>query len=405
MKKLFLITCFIILSSCEKNEDTLVNSLIKIESFQSNNDCIDGGIYILSGLDYNNNNVLDENEITEREFICNGSDGQNGADGQKALVRVEEESPGSNCEFGGKVILVGIDLNKNNFLDDNEISNQSFICNTSSSSTNIVLIGDSLTNPYSDDLQEYLGVNYNVISRGVGGENINAIGFRQGGIQMYFENELTLPANTEPIVVGTIGLGQTSGMISDFNGGEINPLLQGGSSHINPCYVAGIECTLKWTGNAHNDVNGQFTLTRNITANKPTVLPVKTYCIPALAYQYREEVQIIFMGQNGGFNGDYQQLVNAFKKCTDYLGHGKFIVITSHINGNTTQNDLMRDEYGHKYINLNTQMSRYGLEYAGLDPNDGSWQSQLLSDDVHFNEIGQAVMAKIIGNRIKQLNY
>ena len=75
MKKLLLITCLIILSSCEENEDTLINFLIITESFQSNNDCNYGGVYIFSGLDYNNNNVLDEYEINEREFICNGSDG------------------------------------------------------------------------------------------------------------------------------------------------------------------------------------------------------------------------------------------------------------------------------------------------------------------------------------------
>ena len=170
---------------------------------------------------------------------------------------------------------------------------------------------------------------------------------------MYFENELILPGDGSVIELGNI-VG-SSGMISNFNGREINPILQGGSSMINPCYVGNIECTLRWTGSAHNDTNGKFTLKRNITNSSNSIIPVKTFCLPKMAYELRDEVQIIFMGQNGGYDNN-QQLLEAFKKCTEYLGHGNFIVITSHKNSSSELNDLMRNEYGHKYINLKTQM-------------------------------------------------
>jgi hypothetical protein len=401
MKKTLLIICLIILSSCEK-EETIINFLIKTEAFQSNTNCMNGGISIHSGLDLNNNTILEENEITDIEYICNGEDGVDGENGLQVLVIINDEIAGDNCQYGGKRIIVGLDTNENNILEENEISSESFVCNTSSSVLNIVTIGDSLTNPYSDDLQQYLGESYNILSRGIGGEDINEIGFRQGGIQMYFENELILPGDGSVIELGDV-VG-SSGMISNFNGREINPILQGGAWMINPCYVGNIECTLRWTGSAHNDTNGKFTLKRNITNSSNSIIPVKTFCLPKMAYELRKEVQIIFMGQNGGYDNN-EQLLEAFKKCTEYLGHGNFIVITSHKNSSSELNDLMRNEYGHKYINLKTQMDRYGLEYANINSTGTTWAEELLSDSVHFNEIGQSVMAQIVGSRIQQLGY
>ena len=43
--------------------------------------CNDGGIILESGLDYNQNNSLDNNEVTNTQFICNGADGIDGIDG------------------------------------------------------------------------------------------------------------------------------------------------------------------------------------------------------------------------------------------------------------------------------------------------------------------------------------
>ena len=43
--------------------------------------CTDGGIRLESGLDYNENNNLDPNEITNTQLICNGADGIDGIDG------------------------------------------------------------------------------------------------------------------------------------------------------------------------------------------------------------------------------------------------------------------------------------------------------------------------------------
>lgn len=59
----------------------------------------------------------------------NGIDGTNGTNGLNSLLNISEETSGSNCENGGIRIDSGIDENNNGVLDSDEIQNSSFICN------------------------------------------------------------------------------------------------------------------------------------------------------------------------------------------------------------------------------------------------------------------------------------
>ena len=61
----------------------------------------------------------------------NGSDGANGVNGINTLINTITEPAGANCTNGGTKIEVGLDTNNNNVLDNEEINNSStkFICN------------------------------------------------------------------------------------------------------------------------------------------------------------------------------------------------------------------------------------------------------------------------------------
>ena len=45
------------------------------------------------------------------------------------LVKITEEPPGPNCEFGGTRIESGLDTNQNGVLDPDEVANTTFVCN------------------------------------------------------------------------------------------------------------------------------------------------------------------------------------------------------------------------------------------------------------------------------------
>ena len=91
--------------------------------------CQAGGKKLEGGYDTSRNNILDPGEIVMTEYVCNGMDGHEGQDGMNALLRMEDEPAGVNCERGGKAILSGYDLDSDNYLDDTEVLAQSYLCN------------------------------------------------------------------------------------------------------------------------------------------------------------------------------------------------------------------------------------------------------------------------------------
>lgn len=58
-----------------------------------------------------------------------GEPGEAGSDGYDSLLSVIDEPAGDNCENGGKKFLSGIDADRNGVLDESEIKNSYFICN------------------------------------------------------------------------------------------------------------------------------------------------------------------------------------------------------------------------------------------------------------------------------------
>jgi len=82
--------------------------------------CPSGGSVLISGLDSNASDALDDSEITDITPICNGINGVN------ALVEVVNVS---SCEAGGYTILTGQDLNADSFLNPTEVKSSVEVCN------------------------------------------------------------------------------------------------------------------------------------------------------------------------------------------------------------------------------------------------------------------------------------
>lgn len=82
------------------------------------------------GYDRNGNNVLDVNEIIDNVVVSNGldgTDGTNGLNGINSFIYVYTEVPVEYCEYGGYVVVTGMDTNRNGILDQSE-SNYTYIC-------------------------------------------------------------------------------------------------------------------------------------------------------------------------------------------------------------------------------------------------------------------------------------
>ena len=70
---------------CTKQGQDGLNSLIDIQNFSSNSSCPSGGLAIKSGLDKNRNNILDSNEVTNTKYLCNG---QNASSDKQILLPI-----------------------------------------------------------------------------------------------------------------------------------------------------------------------------------------------------------------------------------------------------------------------------------------------------------------------------
>ncbi|GEQ87455.1 hypothetical protein ULMS_29630 [Patiriisocius marinistellae] len=89
---LTIILVLLTIISCSKAEDGIdgFNSIISTEIELSGINCQAGGIRVSTGLDLNRNNILEQNEIENTDYICNGDGGIIELDN---LVRLELGSP------------------------------------------------------------------------------------------------------------------------------------------------------------------------------------------------------------------------------------------------------------------------------------------------------------------------
>ena len=86
MRKLYPALAILALSalSCRKEYsgwNVYYNSKINLIETEPSEDCPNGGIMIQSGLDKNQNEILDSSEIDQTEVVCNGATGANGEGG------------------------------------------------------------------------------------------------------------------------------------------------------------------------------------------------------------------------------------------------------------------------------------------------------------------------------------
>jgi hypothetical protein len=69
------------------------------------------------------------NLIFTGAFLAIACEGRVGPIGLKSLMNISDEHTGVNCQHGGLKIESGIDENKNELLDSDEVDNTNYVCN------------------------------------------------------------------------------------------------------------------------------------------------------------------------------------------------------------------------------------------------------------------------------------
>lgn len=172
MKKTLLIIFTVLGLSlgCVKESHDGKNSLIDLIIEPAGANCTSGGYKIISGIDINDNGSVDANEIQDTKYICNGD---NGINGTSSLINVVTEPSGDFCEYGGISIESGLDQNNNGVLEEDEIKSINYVCNgadgQSSGEISAIRIPFSLAyswrspeNFWTSDIQDGLLYGFNI---------------------------------------------------------------------------------------------------------------------------------------------------------------------------------------------------------------------------------------------------
>ncbi|MBR1575608.1 MAG: hypothetical protein IJ654_04065 [Bacteroidales bacterium] len=298
----------------------------------------------------------------------------------------------------------------------------------------VVCWGDSLTAPhpgcYPDSLSRLLGPGYEVVNRGVGGENTLTIMARQGARPMVLAHDVTVFKSAEVRFDKWLGDSDVPAFLSSGDQSVVRPLIQhgweeDGPSGVNPCRIGGRLFQIRSEAHFWYEKSFMFeynyflcpadTLSETLVLRKGT--PVETAAMrePRPAY-----ANIFFMGQNGGFE-DPDDLVRQYKEMIAYSGCDRYVIIGFHspnycvpdIREMKRMERTMKKAFGAHYINNREYLVRYGLKEAGLEPTpedeaamkEGRVPPQLTTDGVHFTPAAYGILAGEIARRFARLNY
>lgn len=199
--------------------------------------------------------------------------------------------------------------------------------------------------------------------------------------------------------------------------------------------IGNVEGTLKWTGENHSDMTGEWTFTRctpgdEIVIDRPTAIRTYFDCI----HNSADEIMIIFMGQNGGWQ-DVESLIDMHRKMIDHFKGKEYLILGLSSGSAEKRSDYetaMKKAFGRRFVSLREYLatpiydkngnivSCYGLADQGLEPGTAEYKGrtyvaleeiavgtvphQLLQDDVHYTEGTKKVIGEMLYRKMQELN-
>ena len=131
MKNSWMLVPYVLLAACGSSGP---NETLTAVTTASATACPGGGVTITTGVDSNDNGMLDASEVTATQNLCNGTNGNPGSDG--SLVITSPVLAGdANCPNGGTEIQTGVDNGAgggtagDGILQAGEVTSTQYVCN------------------------------------------------------------------------------------------------------------------------------------------------------------------------------------------------------------------------------------------------------------------------------------
>lgn len=200
--------------------------------------------------------------------------------------------------------------------------------------------------------------------------------------------------------------------VSDFSGYALE-----NNFYSNTCYIAGYLCEITYLED-WDEVGIRLYTDDEVYTNETVYIPGGTIVTPKAAVDHSGDILILEIGSNGGWDNDYDTLINQYKaiiennNCVDYiivgdtddpgssladLNQQRYNEDGSYVGVNETDWEYaLRVAFGDHFFNTRVYMLENGLLDCGLTATEDDWMDyemgyisvQLRTDWTHFNSYG-----------------
>lgn len=249
-----------------------------------------------------------------------------------------------------------------------------------------------------------------VYNLGVNGETSREIALRQGGLMMVTDRDIDIDGTgIAEFKLKCLADGETVYM-EDYSGYNFQ-------SHVNICVMNGEQYYVT------NGYDEETQLIYGTDVHIEAGTPVYTLA----AVERRDDILILEIGSNGGWDNDYDTLIAQYDAMIESTGCRYYIIVgdtddpelsadiyrTEVGTGETPWEKALEEAYGEHFFNLRRFMIQNGLQLCGLETTEedidgflaGRISRQLRSDWTHFNAYGYYAKAKGLYQKGQDLGY
>lgn len=163
-------------------------------------------------------------------------------------------------------------------------------------------------------------------------------------------------------------------------------------------------------------------------------IPQKSLVVPQMAFEHKNDILILEMGSNGGWNNDYQELIYQYQSIIDFCECSDYIIVGDTDNPGASEDinqgifdekgeyigtkytsweAALQEAFGNHFLNTRVYLIENGLSDCGLmqtqedviDARMGFISTQLRTDWTHFNSYGYYSKGKAIYLKGMELGY
>lgn len=317
---------------------------------------------------------------------------------------LDDEIPERSITCWGDSMMQGAGCNEAYIYSDNGIEDISYFTTPSA-------------------LQYFTSINtYNF---GVGGENSYQISLRAGGIPIYTDRDIYITDHSLAYVKFVDENEETITM-DDYSGYGYED-----NTYPDTVYINDVLCCVE-----RADEGLYISICSDADCDSVTEMYINawTRVIPKAAYDHRNDILILEMGSNGGWENDYDELIKQYQNIIDNSYYADYIIVgdtdnpgeSADIyqdiydnNGNyaglhaTLWEQTLYDAFGEHFLNTRLYLMENALSDCGLTPTEndiidiqtGNLPEQIRADFTHFNSYGYYSKAKAIYLKGIELGY